>query len=431
MKRGKHQVSLRAAVILAAAFALLLLCGAASAGGPHTVVVRCGGGGFVGIRRSQPVSLAVTPNGSVTAADGKEWPLEALFSEPGFRLEGAALRFTVTEVEGANLLYSLFCGNQFSTPQRVLEGCNLWDITGPFANWIADPREPLSIRPMHELNQFGFQVREDSVTLQLTFSASSELLSFPLDRVQDRPFYEASLCMLEEGNPFIEYYDETAESLLTASLPLGVPYYYAGRTEEKFLNRYYPRTITNYYRPDRMYFCGLDCAGMTRLIFDKCGWEQHPTIMGMLARGLGSAALMNRDPAEWPSLLLPGELFCVHHGTYHVMMYLGTLRQFGWTEADAGEAAPLLDEPLVIHCGGNPFYYDRYLALINEKGYRDTYPPDGGVTVSVIRRTNRDAPHTMTARWGKFFGWYMLGDYPLLVFPIDDCTEMAWFAVSR
>ena len=113
------------------------------------------------------------------------------------------------------------------------------------------------------------------------------------------------------------------------------------------------------------------------------------------------------------------------------MMYLGTLRQFGWTEADAGEAAPLLDEPLVIHCGGNPFYYDRYLAYIREKGFRDTYPPDGGVTVSVIRQTSKDAPHSVKTSWGKFFGWYMLGDYPLLVFPLDDCTDMAWFGLPQ
>lgn len=429
MERRRKDLPLRMAVVLLfVAFALLLLCGSASADGPHTVLLRCDGGGFVGITQSGLNRVTLTPDSHLTTADGKEWTLNALLAEPGFRLAGAALRFTVTEAEGANLPYSLFCSNTCSVPQRVLEGCNLWDITEPFNAWLNSPGESLQVEPMYELDGFGFRILQGSATLQLTFSTSSKLPLFPLDRVQDRPFYEAALTMLEQGNPFIEYYDETAGSLITASLPLGVPYYYAGRTEEKFLRRFYPQTITRYYRPDRMYFCGLDCAGMTRLIFDKCNWEQHPTILGMLTRGTGSAALKNRDSAEWPSLLLPGELFCVDHGTYHVMMYLGTLRQFGWTEDDAGEAAPLLDEPLVIHCGGNPFYYDRYLSYINEQGYKNTYPPDGGVTVSVIRNTNKDAPHTMTANWGKFFGWYMLGDYPLLVFPLDDCTEMAWFS---
>ena len=431
MKRGAAVLFPRAAVITLAALLLLLLRGAAAAEAPHTVVLNCGGGGFVGLSGGEECRVVLTPEASFRAADGSEWTLEALLREPGFRLQGAALRFTVTEVQGAHLLYSLFSGYYFSTPQRVLEGRNLWDITVPFSAWLSSPGESLSLAPLHELSEFGFRVREDSASLQLTFSTSSELSLFPLDRVQDRPFYEAALSLLEEGNPFIGRYDETAESLTAASLPLGVPYYYAGRTEEKFLNRYYPQTTTNYYRPDHLYFCGLDCVGMTRLVYEKSGMERHPSIIAMLARAIGTSALESRDPSEWASLLLPGELFCVHHGTYHVMMYLGTLRQFGWTEADAGEAAPLLDEPLVIHCGGNPFYYDRYLAYIREKGYRNTYPPDGGVTVSVVRRTSKDAPHTMTAKWGKFFGWYMLGDYPLLVFPLDDCTEMAWFGVSR
>ena len=258
MKHIRAFSFLRAAGFLLAALALLLSRGAASAQGAHTAVVRCGGGGFVGIVRSQVLRVALAPETHVASADGKQWTLEDLRRAPGFHLEGAALRFTVTEAEGTDLLYTLFCGNLFSLPQRVLEGCNLWDITDVFAAWLESPRTPLSLAPMHELSESGFQVREGSVSIQLTFSASAGLPLFPLDRVRDQPFYEAALSMLEEGNPFIDHYDDTAGSLLTASLPLGVPYYYAGRTEEKILRRFYPQTITRYYRPDRMYFGGLD-----------------------------------------------------------------------------------------------------------------------------------------------------------------------------
>ena len=432
MKRSRTVPSLYVASAVLTVLALLFLGGAAAADSLHTVVVPCAGGGFTGIQDGEILSVTLEPDARFTDTKGTEWTLDALRREPGFELRGAVLRFTVPEeVAGAGLLYSLFCGNRYSTPQRVLDGRNMWDITGPFSVWMESPEESLRLAPMYKLDGFGFQVREGSASLQLTFAVSSELPLFPLDRVRDEKFYEASLSMLEQGNPFIAYYDDTADSLLTASLPLGVPYYYAGRTEEKFLRRYYPGTITRYYRPDRMYFCGLDCVGMTRLVYEKSNMERHPSIAAILTRGIGAAALRGRDPAEWPSLLLPGELVCVHHGTYHVMMYLGTLRQFGWTEENAGEAASLLDEPLVIHCGGNPFYYDRYLAYIQQEGFRNTYPPDGGVTVSVIRKTNKDAPHTMKTSWGKFFGWYELGDYPLLVFPLDDCTDMAWFGVSQ
>ena len=134
---------------------------------------------------------------------------------------------------------------------------------------------------------------------------------------------------------------------------------------------------------------------------------------------------------KWSAFMKPGDLVAVKHGTFHIMMYLGTLRQFGWTEKNAGEALPLLDAPLVIHCGGSPFYYERYQKYIEEQGYRNTLPPDGGVTVSVIMETNLDAPHSMDVSWGKHFGWYVIDNQPLLVFPLDDCTDMAWYGPEK
>ena len=107
MKRRRKDLPLRTAVVLLFALALLLLCGAASADGPHTVLLRCDGSGFVGITQSGLNKVTLIPNRNLTTADGKEWTLEALLAEPGFRLVGATLRFTVAEVEGANLPYSL------------------------------------------------------------------------------------------------------------------------------------------------------------------------------------------------------------------------------------------------------------------------------------------------------------------------------------
>ena len=82
----------------------------------------------------------------------------------------------------------------------------------------------------------------------------------------------------------------------------------------------------------------------------------------------------------------------------------------------------------MIHCGGDPFYYERYKTYIQEMHYRNTMPPDGGVTVSVIQETDRDAPHSVNTFWGKHFGWYNITDgQPLLVFRLEDCTELAWY----
>jgi len=408
---------------------ILLLAGTAAADGHHTFMLKCSGGGYVGrVRAGEMSEVRPEPAAGFTLEEDREWTLAELRQLPDFRLEGAAMRFTVNSVLGTDLPYMMTCGQSGTVLMTVRTGKNLWDVTEPLAEWMNAPEEKLHIIPVYTQSPWGMRIAPDSITLQLTFSTSAKLDPFPMDRVQYSPLYETSLCMLEEGNLFVERYDDTADSLMKVSLPNGVPYYYAGGTEEKFLHRFVPSTTTNYYVDTHMYLCGLDCVGMSRLVYEKCGLERHPSISDILARGIGHEALSNSDPSRWYMLLQPGDLICVKHGTFHVMMYLGTMRMFGWKESNAGEAASLLDEPLVIHCGGNPFYYDRYKEYIRAMRYRNTYPPDGGVTVSVIQKTDRNAPHSRDTSWGKHFGWYNITEgQPLLVFRLEDCTDLAWY----
>ena len=432
MERVRKRSRCIGAAILLFAVLLLLTAGSAAAEEHHTFVLRCAGGGFVGRVSSGKMSEVVPEPAEGFSTEDRDWTLEEITELPGFRLEGAALRFTVSSFEGTELWYELICGDSGSKPQCVRTGRNLWDVTEPLTEWISDREQKLSIVPVYLQAPWGMKIAEDSISLQLTFSTGAKLDPFPMDRVQYSRIYETSLSMLEEGSLFVERYDDTADSLMEVSLPLGVPYYYAGGSEEKFLHRFIPSTTTNYYVESHMYLCGLDCVGMSRLVYEKCGLERHPSISDILFRGVGHSALAENDPSRWYMLLQPGDLVCVKHGTFHVMMYLGTMRMFGWTEASAGEAAALLDEPLVIHCGGNPFYYDRYKIYIQEMHYRNTMPPDGGVTVSVIQQTDRNAPHETDTFWGKHFGWYNITEkQPLLVFRLEDCTELAWYGPMK
>ena len=410
---------------IAAMLALPVLSGEA-AEERHTILLRCGGSGFVGIRDDRRIEQALTPAETFRSVDGRVWTLPELRALPGFRLHGAALRFTVSRVNGLKLEYALACGGKRSMPQCVMPGRNLWDVTGCFAAWLEDPEKEMRLTPVYRQGTRGILFREGSAVLQITFSAEGAPL-FLKDRVDNDMLYDASLSLLEAGSPFIERYDETGESLIRAKLELGVPYYYAGRNEDKFLRVFYPKQTTRYYRDDRKYLCGLDCVGLTQLVLEKRGLPEHPSIPSLIYRGMGTAALTAAEPEDWPMFLQPGDLIAVDHGTNHILMYLGTMRMFGWTEADAGEAAPVLDAPLVIHCGDNPFYYERYEPFIREQGYRDTYPPDGGVTVSVVQRTAAKAPHHMETDWGKEFGWYLADGSPLLVFPLEDCAAVAWY----
>ena len=91
----------------------------------------------------------------------------------------------------------------------------------------------------------------------------------------------------------------------------------------------------------------------------------------------------------------------------------------------------MLDMPLVIHCGGNPFYYERYKEYIRERGYRNTYPPDGGVTVSVVLPDAENAPYSMSPPWGwgDDFHWYLVDGSPLLVFSLDTADSLVWTGI--
>ena len=407
---------------------LLLFASAAAAEEVHTILLACDGGGFCGRLDGKRAGVTLTPDTEVKAKDGTVYTLAELRDLPGFRLRAASLRWTVSEVEGLELLYSLSYGKDYTRMLAVQPGRNLWEITDLFSAWLKAPETPLRLIPMHWEEGCGMQVAEGSAQIRFTFTAKDPLPLFPEDRVRQDPVLDAGFVYLEDGNLFLTRYDDLAECLLTAQLPLGVPYYYAGRSEDKFLHRYHPETTTRYYQYENLYFCGLDCVGLTRLIYEKSGLERHPSIVDILHAGVGSAALRENDPALWPAFLRTGDLIGVQHGYYHIMMYIGTLRQFGWTEETAGNAASVLDSPLVLHCGGNPFYYDRYKAYIKEMAFRKTFPPDGGVTVAVIRPSIEGAPCSAVSPWEKRYGWYEIQGQPLLVFPLDDCTQMAWYA---
>ena len=80
--------------------------------------------------------------------------------------------------------------------------------------------------------------------------------------------------------------------------------------------------------------------------------------------------------------------------------------------------------------GGTEYTVDEVVAKVLR--YRTYFGEDGGVTVSVIQKTDKDAPHSTDTSWGKHFGWYDFENgKPLLVFPLDDCTDMAWYGPEK
>ena len=402
--------------------------GSASARETHTLLLRCGAGGVVGVRNGEAFETALGLPEDFPDADGHRWTLAGLTGLEGFQLEAAFLRMRITETGGQKLKYAAAAGpDENQETFDGIRGDRICEFTGTAGAWLSSlPGEEPRLKAAHRKRNGWIRIEEGSVRLQLTFSTEEEGLRFPLDRVQEETLLDCSMCYLEEANPVLRRYREETGTLMTSRFPLGVPYYFGGVNEEKILHRYFPRQVTGYYRADRMYLCGLDCAGFINLALRNSGLE--PIVISEVLKEKQDAELLNRrNPRYWSTFLLPGDLVAMKHGKFkHVMIFLGTLRSFGWTEETAGEAAPVLDMPLVIHCGENPFCYLRYQAYIEEQGFENTYPPDGGVTVSVVTPGTKDAPRHGDSAWGDTFSWYLLEGQPLLVFSLENCTDLTW-----
>ncbi len=371
--------------------------------------------------------------------DGKIWDLREIAHGDGFALLGASIRFYVEDAVGHNqyLIWRALDDKMHTFSMRssggnyLHAGWNMIDATALFSSWLED-NEPIcgfALSCVGGKKGHGVIMR-NRISFTVTFSTEEKMGLFSDDRISETEMLDGAFSLLEEGNVFLERYDYTADSLTTAIYPLGVPYYFGGHNENKILQVFYPLQESHYFKADRKYLCGFDCAGYTNWCLRQAGFEEHPDLDSILGRGSDSFFLDPKHPETWPYYCLPGDFITVTHGYDHVMIYLGTLRTFGFDADEVGEAAKYMDYPLVIHCGSNPFYYERYAEYLKEKGQRSITPTDGGVTVSIVMADNRMAQATKKAVWGTTYGYFSFNETPLLIFPLNDCTDFAWYCPS-
>ena len=355
------------------------------------------------------------------------WQLEEpelfreLLASPGFSLSAASLRFTARSVHGTGIAYQASAGELTDEGRVIWEGRNLRDVTALMPG-IADGG--LTLRAAVNRKNRYVRLAPDSAELVLVYDAPEGLPPGDLDRVQDSRWMTAALSGLEAGHQLAEAYGG-----VNAMCPMGIPYFYGGQSEAKLLRRVYPeRNLTSYYRSDRVYLYGFDCVGYLKWVLRHAMLAEPPSLSTLTRQGHGADLLPLDKPESWYLYLKPGDLIAVNHGGYHVLLYLGTLRHFGYTAETAGDAAAVLDAPLVLHCGNNPFYYERYASWIREERFPNTYPPDGGVTASIVLRSFKEAPRLVDSAWGKYYGWYDLNGTQVTVFPLSDCIQIGWYA---
>lgn len=244
------------------------------------------------------------------------------------------------------------------------------------------------------------------------------------------PELDAALSMLEKGNPLLDRYAALTGADISARYENGCPYLFGGSSVKEIGSVVRAWDSSVYYKVGEWYPAGLDCVGFTRWVFSESGRGIHPAISSLLGRNGEKYAVdtQGRGPDRLFEVLEPGDLLAVRHasGGYHILMYAGTLRMFGFTAEDAGKKLEnKLDIPLLIHCSANRDYSGRYLLWVRENARRAN-TTDGGVMVSLFGCDSSDCDGEMYNLDRSVLPYYDLWGYHLTVCSLDEGDASRW-----
>lgn len=248
--------------------------------------------------------------------------------------------------------------------------------------------------------------------------------------IESSDLLEAALSMLPAEHILIKLYNQKTDGILKARFEGGLPYYFAGVNYNYILKPRYPQQESGYFKLDRAYLYGFDCKGFTRWAYKEGGLKSHPSLQSILSEDNG---IINIEAANLENLkdsLNTGDLLVINHGARHVMMYIGTLRDYG---ADIyPQLEKYLDYPLMIHCGKNPFYHDYYQKYIEDQHMKmKVFPPDGGVTVSILYADDLKYTSLRKDAFGKDF-YYLDVEGSIISLPnLENAIATVWWRPSK
>ncbi|MBO2518040.1 MAG: hypothetical protein CW338_12355 [Clostridiales bacterium] len=284
------------------------------------------------------------------------------------------------------------------------------------------------------------------ICIVLCMSAGLEL-TFAAAEIEKNEFIDISFTMLDAENLFLARYNEMTGSDVTVWFEYGLPYFFGG-VNESMLFSVYPQmrkrtneTQTTWYKPDTVYLYGFDCMGYVKWICKKAGRENLDSIQHSIINYtdyknyyvFSSNSHLNMKMPAWGELykyLKVGDLFMIKHGGFHAMMYIGTLRDFGFTAEEVPDLAEYLDYPLVIHSGVSPAYAPRYEKVFaaDYDYYKNCELMDGGVQVSILGVPIDKVPYHLDFQ-KQHTDYFMIGENQqiMTVIHTDDVTSYCWY----
>lgn len=263
--------------------------------------------------------------------------------------------------------------------------------------------------------------------------------------VEKNAWLDAAFSMLEEDNSLLLRYNAATGSDIRAVLPLGVPYFWGGRSFNRIRGRLPEYNTTTawqssrvYYRAGKLYLTGFDCVGFVKTVCRLSGHPVPDTLGDLVSseyHSSGNHVWCRQDdplPDNWKEAaakLETGDILVLFHPGQHVMLCAGTLRQYGYTEENLPAAAEYLDNPLMIQCGEDPFYYLRMTDYIRNSADRQVSqatPPDGGVNFCILG-VPYDAAEYVFECHGSAYPCFLAEGTCINIYNFDTVTDYAFY----